>query len=127
VAAEPADKATAASLIQVIANPDRYSGKRVVVIGYANIEFEGEALYLHEEDHRQALITNSVRLDVPSAERFKEWQRLGHTYVLVEGRFNAQRRGRPGAAAGTLEDISRFEKWPSRAEHRARTGLPKEP
>jgi hypothetical protein len=36
------------SLIQLIATPERYHGKFVEVIGYMNLEFEGNAIYLHK-------------------------------------------------------------------------------
>jgi hypothetical protein len=34
------------SLIQLIANPEKYDGKQVAVVGFLRLEFEGNALYL---------------------------------------------------------------------------------
>ena len=33
------------SLIRLIATPEKYDGKRIQVIGYLHIEFEGTAIY----------------------------------------------------------------------------------
>jgi len=39
------------SLVQLIANPAEWDGKRVMVSGYLHLEFEGNALHLHRDDH----------------------------------------------------------------------------
>ena len=36
------------SLIRLIANPEKYHGKKIQVTGYINLEFEGDAIYLHK-------------------------------------------------------------------------------
>jgi len=40
------------SLIQLIANPQAYDGKTVRITGFLHLEFEGNAIYLHNEDFR---------------------------------------------------------------------------
>src|SRR4051794_13324989 len=47
-AGEPGDMAV--SLIQLIANPTSFDGKRVAVTGYVLLEAENTAVYLHESD-----------------------------------------------------------------------------
>ena len=50
------------SIIELIANPSRFNKKPVRVLGYLDIEFEGEALYLHEEDYKHRLTRNGLSL-----------------------------------------------------------------
>ena len=47
------------SLVKLIANPEKYNGKRIQVIGYLHLEFEGNAIYLHEEDFKRRISANS--------------------------------------------------------------------
>ena len=35
------------SLIQLISNPDKFHGKLVRFIGFVNLEFEGDAIYIY--------------------------------------------------------------------------------
>jgi hypothetical protein len=44
------------SLIQLIANPESYDGKKVRIIGFLRLEFEGDALYLHQVDFEMRLM-----------------------------------------------------------------------
>jgi hypothetical protein len=108
------------SLVQLIASPAEYDGKRVAVAGYCNLEFEGDALYLHEEDFAHQLTPNAIRLairpPVPASYRAAH-----HNYATVEGTFKAPRAGAPGFRGG-LYNISRLERVPSRAEVAASGG-----
>jgi hypothetical protein len=76
---EPAD----VSLIQLIGNPDKYDGKSVRVIGFLRLEFEGDALYLHQEDFEHALTKNAIWVNAgPGMTKNRE--RLDKKYVLLE-------------------------------------------
>src|SRR4051794_9260646 len=75
-----------ASFIQLIARPEAYDGKRIVVRGFVNLEFEGNALYLSEELRRYGNTRDAVWLDVTNISpppRFRQG------YALVEGMFKA--------------------------------------
>ena len=100
------------SLVQLIAAPAQFDGKRVAVAGYCTLEFEGNALYLHEEDFRHNLITNAVKLAPPSPlpANFRPAHRA---YASVEGVFVAPRANAPGYR-GTIRDITRVELIPAR-------------
>ncbi len=108
---QPVDVASV-SLVQLIASPSQFDGKRVAVAGFCTLEFEGSALYLHEEDFRHSLITNAVRLTLPSPlpPAFRSAHR---TYASVEGVFSAPRPNAPGYR-GTIRDITRVEPIPPR-------------
>jgi len=49
---EPTD----VSVVQLIANPQQYDGKQVRLIAFLNLEFEGNALYLHREDFDKSIL-----------------------------------------------------------------------
>jgi len=51
------------SMINLIATPEKYQDKKVMVDGYINIEFEGTALYLHEEDYKNGITKNSISIN----------------------------------------------------------------
>jgi hypothetical protein len=44
-----------ASIIELIANPLKYNNQRVRIIGFLNLEFEGNAIYLHREDFEHSI------------------------------------------------------------------------
>ncbi len=96
------------SLIQLIASPERYDGKRVRVEGFALIEFEGNALYFHKEDKDVGLSKNAIWLEVPE-EKETKWKLHSGSYVLVVGTFRAANRGHWDMFSGALEGIIRFE------------------
>ena len=102
------------SIIQLIASPDDYAGKRVQVVGYVRLEFEGMGIYMHEEDYRQGLYSNGLWLDFsgPSAERLcPSGEDLNNRYMIVQGVFSKGPGGHMGLWNGELTDISRFDRW----------------
>jgi hypothetical protein len=96
------------SLIQLIATPDKFDGKRVMVVGVSEIEFEGNALYLHKEDRDLSLYKNALWLEVPK-DKEALWKAHSSKYVLVVGTFRAGNLGHEDMFSGALEGIIRFE------------------
>ena len=74
------------SLVALIAEPQVYDGKRVIVRGYLVRGFESETLWLHKEDARYHLSRNGVGVDLPD-EGDDTWQ----GYVAIDGIFDARR------------------------------------
>jgi hypothetical protein len=103
------------SLVRLIASPDEYNGKLVRLIGFCHLEFEGNALYLHEEDYTRGIAKNGVWLSVgwPVPEK---WRSLNNQYVIVEATFDASSLGHLGSFSGSLKDVRRLDRWPSSAE-----------
>ncbi len=96
------------SLIQLIANPTAFDQKRILVKGFVVLEFESQHLYLSEADARHLVTRNSVWLDVSEAVYARRAE-FNRRYILVEGTFNARRRGHLGLSSGEIENIGRFE------------------
>jgi hypothetical protein len=99
------------SIIRLVSVPEKYHGKRVQVMGYLNLEFEGDAIYLHKEDHDKGLNKNAFWVSFSNKLDSKEIHKLNKSYVLIEGRFNMEDLGHMGLFGGTIEDITRIIKW----------------
>jgi hypothetical protein len=99
---------TTVSLIQLIATPTTFDGKRISLVGYVVLEADHNAVYLSESDARYGIARNALWLDVPAVGE-DDRVRLHEKYVLIEGRFNARRRGHRELFGGTIEQIGRFE------------------
>jgi hypothetical protein len=107
-------------VIQLIATPERFDGKRVRVIGFLKLEFEGNALYVHREDYDQAIAKNALWIDTTpqktgSTPAFAS-KDLSDQYVIVEGVFDAKNTGHMGSFSGAIKQISRADRWQNRAE-----------
>jgi hypothetical protein len=105
------------SLVELIANPDKYDGKQVLITGFLRLEFEGDALYLHREDSEHVLTKNAIWV-IATADMNKNRDRLDGTYVILEGTFNAKRHGHMGLYSGEIGNIKRAEPWIDRSSHK---------
>ena len=99
------------SVIQLIANPAKFDGKRVRVIGFLRLEFEGNAIYLHREDYEHAIFENSIWLDRPKDFSEKQATKINKKYVICQGTFSAEQHGHTGMFSGSLTHITRLESW----------------
>jgi|GEM_PF-937352 len=99
------------SMISLIANPDKYKGKKVRLMGYLNLAFESDGLYLHEEDYLRGLTKNALWIDIHRDSLAKPSVRkcIKH-YVLIEGTFSEQ-QGHMSAFSASIENITRLEPW----------------
>ena len=93
------------SLVALIAQPDLYHGHHVRVKGFYRNEFEGTGIYLHREDYEQGLAKNGLWVHRSSAEH-------DLSYVLIEGRFDAEMTGHLGLWSGSIDDVTRMIPWP---------------
>jgi hypothetical protein len=104
------------SLINLIASPSEYHGKKVRVIGVSVIEFEGDSLYLSKEHLLNAVTKNAVWIspNYNTLETTEEkLSKYNGEYALVEGTFNKDGHGHMGLFSGSIENITRFVPWPS--------------
>src|SRR6266571_325408 len=76
------------SLIQVIANPERFDGKRILVDGFVQLQFENMALYLGKESADYHIPGNAVWLVFPDGFLSDaDKQKFHRQYVMIEGIF----------------------------------------
>jgi len=95
-----------ASFIQLIARPETYDGKGIVVKGFVNLEFEGNAPYLSEDLQRFGSSRDAIWLDVTNISPALTFRR---GYALVEGTFEAGPGGHFGMFGGTITHIRRLQ------------------
>ncbi len=93
------------SMVQLLANPERYDGRVVRILGFVRIEFEGNAIYLHKEDFDHGIAKNGFWLAGPRP------QGVSDTYAVLEGTFRADRAGHLGAFSGSIDKITRLDRW----------------
>ena len=110
------DQGKPASLIQLIANPDRFDGQIVTVDGFLVLgehpEFVGQQarLYVHQVD-ADNLLGNAVWV-VASSEMRRNREKLDHIYVLLTGTFrkSGSKESDP-YRAGTLTRVQLCTAW----------------
>jgi hypothetical protein len=92
------------SMEDVIAAPHKFDGKPVRVAGYLVIEFEGDAVYLHEEDYMRNP-SNGLFLRFPGkgGEPTASQVKLHRSYVIVEGILRAKEKGHADLFSGVIE------------------------
>jgi hypothetical protein len=107
------DIAEAVSIVQLIATPKKYHSKRMQVIGYLHLEFEGDAIYLHKEDYDNSIDANALWVNFSDKlEKKKNTKDYSDEYVIILGTFNMNDKGHMGLFRGTFDNIVRLDKWP---------------
>jgi hypothetical protein len=105
------------SLIQLISAPERFDGKFIRVVGYVRVEFEGNAIYFHQEDYAQFIPANGLWLDSPPCFKgAKHDEPFTSGYALVVGTFIANRPHELSIWSGRISHISLCTPYPSLAE-----------
>ena len=99
------------SLINLFATPEKYDGKLIRVVGYLNLEFEGNALYLHKEDYEKSLFRNAVWVNLTRKEAIEKTKTYSKQYVVIEGTFVMNDTGHMGLFSGGITQISRLDLW----------------
>ena len=95
-----------ASFIQLIARPDLFDGRRVHVRGFANLQFEANALYLSQEMFTHGSSRDAIWLDVEGMGVTPPFRR---GYADVEGTFESTFRGHFGMFSGSIRNITVFK------------------
>ncbi|HEY6129078.1 MAG TPA: hypothetical protein VIW23_12935 [Candidatus Acidoferrum sp.] len=99
-----------ASLIQLIANPEKYDGRQLEVIGFLRLEFEGDRIYLHEDDYKYNIGDNGIRIGLTKKQR-QDFENRNMHYVFLVGTFKAGKGGTSNAN-GSIVNITKIEIWP---------------
>jgi len=115
------------SLIQLIANPQTYDNKRIRIIGFVRLEFEGDAVYLHQEDFEYGLSKNGLWIDVPQDMTKKQMDAVNRRYAICTGTFRAGGHGHMGLFSGEIAAITRLEPWMDKPRSQLPNGMPPPP
>lgn len=84
------------SIIQLLANPQTYEGRKVEVSGFVSLEFEGNAIWLHEEDFKRGLYQNALWLNVAEGGCEDVGGKPLSAYASLAGIFTAKAHGHMG-------------------------------
>ncbi len=101
------------SMIQLIANPQLYEGKRVQVSGVMHLKYGDEALYLSKEDGDFLRTANALWIDFVNSPKIQtlladSTPALGYfdgKKVILRGFFNYNNTGHLNAYAGAIERV----------------------
>ncbi len=80
------------------------------VDGYLNLEFEGDAIYLHKEDYDYHMLKNALwvrlseKLHLPQNAQF-----YSKKHVSIIGRFNMHSHGHLSLFSGSIENVERID------------------
>jgi hypothetical protein len=96
-------------LLRLLAEPERWRGRRVAVEGYLHLEAGGGTLYPSAEDYqgrrlRRALLTASSQPEVlgPACK-------CNDQEVVLVGMYDPSDKGRGGAWGGSVKDVEQVE------------------
>jgi hypothetical protein len=104
------------SIVELIATPRAWDGKRVRVQGFCHAEFEETGLYLHREDSDLRNSLNGVWLEIEASQ----YKKCNEQFVIVEGRFDAGPDDHVGIWRGRLRDVTKMLIVPQRSEQERR-------
>jgi hypothetical protein len=99
------------SLIQLISNPQAYDGKTIRIIGFLHLEFEGDVIYLHNEDFRYGLTKNGLWINTPRDMTEMQKKAVSDHYVICTAQFVAKMHGHMGMNSGEVTNVSRLQVW----------------
>lgn len=94
------------SMIELIANSEEYHGQQVLVSGFMYLQFEGTALWFHQQDLEYGRHKNSLWLDFTNSEVTSD---INCRYVQVVGTFNSEMLGHMGLSSGAIQNISHLQ------------------
>ena len=112
------------SIINLIANPERFHDKKVRFIGFASMEFEDFSVYLSKESYDNRMSLNAIWLDFESknstidsiVKKIHSLIKLDKQYVIVEGVFDKNHKGHMSMNSGSIKNITRLDKWDDRSK-----------
>ncbi|WP_299223868.1 hypothetical protein [uncultured Psychroserpens sp.] len=98
------------SLIDLIANPEKYDGRKVMIKGYLNFSNEGHAIYLSKGDFDYGHYKNALYINISDAEIIK--RKINYTdnaHGTIIGIFSKDDLGHRRLFSGSLKKIEIIE------------------
>ena len=112
--ASPDDAIELVSIIQLVANPDKYHLRYVGVMGVVELDENGSAIYLHQEDYERSTIWNAVAIEAAPSK----YPDFDGRYASVRGCFRADQHGHLGSFVGSITKVDRMVPVPATSERR---------
>lgn len=109
-AQESTQQPTRVSLVQLIATPEKFNDKLVVVMGFLGMSREGDLLFLHQADAENMIDSNAIW--VRRTEQIgKDREKLNMKYVRVIGSFRENFKEQLGNPRGGIPDVQNVTVW----------------
>lgn len=114
-AAERPAEAEAVSLINLIATPERYHGKKVHITAYITVEFENMSLCMSEhvisrKDCLWLAIGPDEIQSVGDVKRYNQmkdvWLQANHQVAVIHGTFDMEHTGHLGGWTGAIKNVT---------------------
>ncbi|HYM74911.1 MAG TPA: hypothetical protein VE377_02945 [Candidatus Dormibacteraeota bacterium] len=101
------------NIIALLANPEKFDGKVVSVLGFLTIDHQKSHaaigfLFLHEEDAKH-LLSNGLQV-VPSEQMIRDEEKIDRMYVIVTGTLRAV-PGTGDSHALVMKDVKSCRVW----------------
>jgi hypothetical protein len=104
-----------ASMYELVALPNKFDGRRIVVTGFMFLGPRSTELFVHQEDEKHEILENGISL-VRTKQMQDQKAELNFKYVRIVGRFKVRDSGIPPFTGGVLTDIEGCMLW-SDPEH----------
>jgi hypothetical protein len=117
----PQDEPRPVSIVQLVANPEKYDGKVVFGIGFLNVTREGSLLYLGKEDYDHVILENAIWVN-RTENLWRDREKLDLKYVKFVGTFKAGHKGHAYYQSGGIADLTSCVFW-SDPEHPVRQNM----
>ena len=105
---------TNVSMVQLLATPERFHGKRIRVVGWRVWALEESVVYLHSEDAEYR--TNRIWLELETKEAKRFAGAPNHGPCVIEGEFDASKGNNFALVPTSIKNITRIERVRSRTE-----------
>ena len=102
-------------MVGLLSNPLWNHGNKIRTIGYLELEFEGNAIYLDKEFCQRRISKNAIWIQATN-EMLEDKEYLNRNYVLIEGTYDYFNQGHFSLFTGSIKDITRIEVWPFEEE-----------
>jgi len=101
------------SIVELIANSEKYQDEKIRVVGFLKVGFEAQALYLSEADYENAVTKNALWV---SFDKRGEYKKFNQQYVLIEGIFDAKSKGHLKMYSATIREVDRVILWGDKSQ-----------
>lgn len=115
VAEDGSCKAYLTSIVELLANPEKYHGKMVAVSGYINLEFESNAIHLSRDHYEYMLGGTFIWLDVSELKLDPVDRDFRQGYGYVQGVFDRYDGGHYRICSGGIGSITKLKPLPKKA------------
>ena len=99
------------SIIQLLANPEKFNTQKVSVEGFYSGNFENYAVYLSVDDARHSISANSIWIGgLAKGVDTNRVEDVNNDFVLIEGTFHYSSKGEGhlGGWASEITDVTLF-------------------